>query len=621
MAETTLHDKIGDDLRARSKWEERLPVWYRMRHTGIPRRAKPYPGAPDLHMPLADTVLEKLKPFYYKQLFASEHITELTSEVEQMEEWTEHATRRFDYELKLKTNLLTEIWYVIDAMLVNGLAYMRPSWNPDDGRIEYLAIAPRDCIVPPGTEELNKAFRFVHVEVLTRDQYKERKRYNQDADFVKTIAGAGGVTAGSGASDSERERREGITQCSSKDQIVIWNAWEREGRQWTLHTLSAVKKDADICPPLKNPFTHGALPYVDFRRELKEKGIYSSRGEVEKIAPFEVYACRVWNKKAEALDHYATPLLTSDDPSQDGKSLTFHPGSFVPRGVRRVDMGRPPFALDQEIDRTRAVAEQRVLMPDFGIGDGGEKRTATEVEQLANLGGITTEARAHIFRLPVQRLLAQAFQLFTQYRKAELNYLYEKKPIQAPREALHDKYLIDVGGTSESWNKKLEAQKVNGLFAALKGDGYTDQLELRKMLVEKTDVRWVRRLVRDPQQQMNAEAVDEMIKLPAVMMGEPIPVEPQENHAVRAEVVFAKLHELGQSGAPVEPTAQQGLTNRLNQRLQIWMQADGKSARAWWKQKQDAMKAAQQPQGAPGGNVVPFQGQPQPMMAAAGGAM
>ena len=68
MAETTLHDKIFDDLKARSKWEERLPVWYKMRHTGIPRRSKPYPGAPDLHMPLADTTLEKLKPFYYKQL-------------------------------------------------------------------------------------------------------------------------------------------------------------------------------------------------------------------------------------------------------------------------------------------------------------------------------------------------------------------------------------------------------------------------------------------------------------------------------------------------------------------------------------------------------------------------
>lgn len=607
--ETTLWDKIGDDLKARTKWEERLPVWYRMRHTGIPRRSKPYPGAPDLHFPLADTTIEKLKPFYYKQLFASEHIAELTSQREQMEEWTEHATRRFDYELKLKTNLLTEIWYVIDAMLGNGLSFCRPSWNPDDKRIEFLAIEPRMVIVPPGTEEINKAFRVVHVEVLTRDQYKERKSYNQDPKVINAIAGTGTGNTGGGSSDQERERREGITQASSRDQIVIWNAWEREGRQWTLKTLSAVKKDADIAPPLKNPFLHGENPIVDFRREMKDKGLYGSRGETEKIAPFETYACRVWNKKAEALDHYATPLYTSDDEGQDGKSLTFYPGSFVPRGVRRVDMGQPPFALDQEIDRTRGIAEQRVVMPDFGIGDGGEKRTATEIDQLASLGGITTEMRAHIFRLPLQRVLRQAWALFNQYKKGELDYLHDRKPVQAPREAIHEHYLVDVGGTSESWNKKLEAQKVSGLFDRLKGDGYADQLELRKMLVEKTDPRWVLRLVRDPREQQNAEAVDEMIKLPAVMLGEPIPVEPQENHAVRAEVVFGKLQEFAQSGVPVDPVAQRGLAGRLNQRLQLWMQIDGKTARAWLKQKQAGQGPAPAGAGAPGGgNVVPFAG-------------
>jgi hypothetical protein len=607
--ETSLWDKIHEDVKARSKWEERLPVWYRMRHTGIPRRSKPYPGAPDLHMPIADTTVEKLKPFYYKQLFAAEHIAELTSEVEQMEEWTEHATRRFDYELKLKTNLLTELWYVIDAMLANGLAFMRQSWNPEEQRIEHLAIEPRFIIVPPGTEDINKAFRFVHVEVLTRDQYRERKRYNQDADFLKTICGSGVASAGSGTSDAEREKREGITQASSRDQIVVWNTWERTGAVWTLKTLSAVKKGADIAPPLKNPFAHAALPYVDFRRELKEKGIYSSRGEIEKVAPFEVYACRVWNKKAEALDHYATPIYTSDNESQDGKSATFHPGSFVPRGVRRVDMGQPPFALDAEIDRTRAIAEQRTVMPDFGIGDGGEKRTATEIEQIAAQGGITTEARAHIFRLPLQRVLKQDFGLFLQYRKSALDYLHDKRPAKAPKEALHERYLVDVGGTSESWNKKLEAQKVATLFTNLKGDGYVDQKELRTMLVEKTDPRWVRRLVRDPQEQANTEAVDEMVKLPAVMEGAPIPVEPQENHQVRAEVVWQKLQQLGAGGMPADPIAQQALTQRLNQRLAVWMQMDGKTARNWWRQKQAEMKAQQQAaEQAAAGNVLPFSG-------------
>ncbi len=611
--ETTLWDKIGDDIKARSKWEDRLPVWYRMRHTGIPRRSKPYPGAPDLHYPFADTVLEKLKPFYYKQLFAAEHIAELTSQVEQLEEWTEHAARWFDGKLKLGSNLLTEALYIIDPMLAAGLSYCRTSWNQRKKRIEFLAIDPRMIIVPPGTDEINEAFRFVHVEVLTRDQYRERTAYNQDPEFISSIAGSG-TGSGGGSSDQERERREGVTQASSKEQIVIWNAWERTGQQWTLKTLAAVNKEKEVRPALKNPFAHGELPFVDFRRELKEKGLYASRGEVEKVAPFETYLCRLWNKKAEALDHFATPLYTSDDNSQDGKSLTFYPGSFVPRGIRRVEMGAPPFALDQEMQSVRAIAEQRVLMPDFGIGgqEMGEKRTATEVEQLASLGGITTELRAHIFRLSLQRVLGQAFALSVQYQRAELEYLFNSRATKAPPEALHKRYLIQVGGTSESWNKKLEAQKAFTLYAQAKGDGYFDQMELRKLVVEKTDPRWVKRLLRDPKQQENNEAVDEMVKLPAVMEGAPIPVEPQENHAVRAEVVFQKLQQLGTAGVPVDPVAQKGLAQRFNQRLQLWAQIDGKAARAWWQQKQQEMKAQQEqqagpgPGGAMGGNVVPF---------------
>jgi len=635
--ETTLWDKVNDDLRDRSAWEARLPIWYKMRHTGIPRRSKPYPGAPDLHYPFADTVIEKLKPFYYKQLFAAEQITELISEQEQLEEWTEHAGRWFDGVLKRKTNLLTEIFYVIDSFLANGVAFMRPSWNAQQKCIEYLAIEPKNIILPPGTDEINRAFRCVHVEVLTRDQYAERPAYNQDADFINSIAGAG-KSAGQGTSDSERERREGITQCSSKDQIVIWNAWERKGAQWTLNTISAVNKDAAVRPALKLPYEHGQLPIIDFRRELKEKGIYSPRGEIEKVAPFETYLCRLWNKKAEALDHFATPLYTSDDEAQDGKSLTFYPGQFVPRGIRRVEMGQPPFALDQEMNSTREIAEQRVLMPDFGIGgqQEGEKRTATEVEQLASLGGITTEIRAHIFRLSLKAVLSQSFSLAVQYLRKDLDYLFEKTAKSAPPEAIHARYLIDVGGTAESWNKKLEAQKAFNLFAQAKNDGYFDQLELRKLLVEKTDPRWVQRLVRDPKQQQNTEAIDEMVKLPAVMLGEPIPVEPQENHQVRAEVLYTQLQQLAHTGAPFDPVAQKGLANRLNQRLQIWAQQDGKAARAWWagkqqEQKQQAAQAkAQQqagpmgaPGGAPGGNVVPFTGggAPQPMGGAAPVAM
>lgn len=623
----TLHDAIIGDLDDRRKWDERQPVWYRMRETGLGRKNKPYPTAPDFHYPLADMILEKLKPFYYKQLFAAEKIAELVSQRANLQEFTEQAASWFDYQIKEETNLLEEILFVTDAFLLAGTSVCRTTWNPRKKRIEFLSIDPTNIIVPADTVRLADTGRVVHVEVISREEYKRRPLYNQDSAFIDSIAGTGSGTHNTTKED-ERARREGILHCTSKERIVIWNVWKQNDEgQWELHTRSPhlTKESEFIRPPLKNPYEHRLLPLVEFPREYKQRGFYSSRGEVEKVAPFEAYLCKLWNKKGEALDFFATPIFTSQDAEQDGKSFVFNPGQFIPRGIKRVDMGPAPFALDQEMNQTRMIAEQRTVMPDFGIGEqsGGGKRTATEIEQLANLGGVTTELRAHVFRLSLQRVLQQAWGLCQQFKRNELAYMVEDQPMTLPAEALQNAYKLRVGGTSESWNKRLEAQKALALYDRAKGDPYYDQLELRKLVVEKTDSRWVKRLVRDPQQQANTEAVDEMVKVPALMEGAPIPVEPSENHPVRAEVVYTKLQQLGQSGAPVDPIARQGLVTRLNARLQVWAQTDPKGARAWWSQKQAQMKAEQQQakaQAQSAGNVVPFAqpGATQPAMVAGG---
>lgn len=613
--ESTVHDKVLDDLQARSKWADRQAVWYKMRHNGLSRKKKPYAGAPDLHFPLIDTCIEKLKPFYYRQLFASELLAEFVASRQQRPELTAEAAQWFDSHMKLKTNLLEEILYTIDAHLQGGKGIIRPFYNAREDCIQFDNIDPLNLIVPKGTKDLQKAGRITHVEVLTEEKYKQRPAYNQDADFIKRIKGKG--TNATELKFDEKVNREGLTFGAS-DEIVIWNVWEKTDTGWTMKTLSPVDREAVIRPELRNPFAHGQAPFVDFRRELKEKGFYDSRGESEKLAQFEAYLCKLWNKKGEALDFFATPLFTSDDTSAEGKGLNFQPGEFVPKGIRRVDWGQPPFAIDQEMASTRGVAEQRAGMPDFGIGGGNnlaDSRTATEIDKLSELGGITQDLRGHTFRLDLKRLLGMAWSLCIQYKKKDLAYLFQGEARTAAPEALHEAYNIDVGGSAESWNRKLEIQKAGALYTQAKGDPYFDQLELRRLFTESVNPRWVKRLVRDPQLQANTEAEDEMVKIPAIMEGAPIQPSAEQNHQVRAEVVFQKLQMLSQSGAPVDPVAQQGLVGYLNKRLALWAQQDPKSAKAWWREKQAMMKAAAQQQQMQQGNVVPFT-----PMAAAGGA-
>ncbi|HWA07933.1 MAG TPA: hypothetical protein VG838_00550 [Opitutaceae bacterium] len=616
--ESTVHDAVVKDLQARSKWEEKQPIWYKMRHTGIPRAKKPYKGAPDLHYPLADTLLDKLKPFYVQQIFSNELLADLVSERQQPAEFASLTAQWFDYKLKLKTNFPTQVVFLIDLFLQTGTGVLRPFWNARENRIEFNTIDPLYCIVPPkGSFDLQENDRFVHVECINRAEYAKRKAYNQDEEFIKSIAGKGQPNSRDWLKKHEQQAREGLTEAATDEDIIIWNVWEKEGGTWVLKTLTPLDREAQIMPPLKNPYQHAQLPYVNVPRELKEQGFYSSRGEVEKVAPHEAYACKVWNKKAEGLDFWGTPLLTSDDATADGKSINFGPGEFIPRGIRKVDFGQPPIGLDQELMNIRGIAEQRVGMPDFGIGANnnlGEARTATEVTQLTQLGGVTTDLRVYCFRLALQKAFKQAFSLAIQYWKHDLAYLFQQESRMAPKDALHYAYQVDVGGSAESWNKKLAAQKAQAMMQVCKGDPYIDQKELRVVYVETMDPRMVKRLVRDPNLQANTEATDEMVKIPAVMEGAPIPVEPQENHAVRAEIVFTKLQQLGHMGVPVDPIAQKGLVNRLNQRLAVWKQVDGKAANAWWAQKQQQLKAeaAQQKAAAggaaPGANVVPFPG-------------
>jgi FMN phosphatase YigB (HAD superfamily) len=56
------HDDIMAALTARKHWEQRQATWYQMRHDGLRRRNKPWPNAADMHYPLADGIIEKLKP-------------------------------------------------------------------------------------------------------------------------------------------------------------------------------------------------------------------------------------------------------------------------------------------------------------------------------------------------------------------------------------------------------------------------------------------------------------------------------------------------------------------------------------------------------------------------------
>jgi hypothetical protein len=181
------HDAIRQDLCDRKVWEERQRIFYQMRHNGIPRRTKPFPGAADLHYPLADSHIGKLAPFYFAQIFASDLLASFAAQNPQAEPLARQAANWFDWQLNNQSNWFEESLATIDTMLMAGVAPMKVLWNPLTKRLRFDAIEPVYFVVPPTTMDLETADRWCHILQLTPEQYKANPNFAQDPELIKRL--------------------------------------------------------------------------------------------------------------------------------------------------------------------------------------------------------------------------------------------------------------------------------------------------------------------------------------------------------------------------------------------------------------------------------------------------
>src|SRR4051812_20686734 len=191
-----LHGKVCSDLRSRQAWLNKQAAWYQMRHEGLRRKHKPFPHAADLHFPLADSIIEKLKPFYFNQLFATESVAQFVPKRPELAGLAEEISGWFDYKLKQQSNLECELLIAIDKMLMSGHVPVKVYWQcgaaGEPGRLAFDAIEPQHCLVPEGTRELEEADRVTLVHHLSIEQYRRDVRFQrQDEGLVKRIAGRG----------------------------------------------------------------------------------------------------------------------------------------------------------------------------------------------------------------------------------------------------------------------------------------------------------------------------------------------------------------------------------------------------------------------------------------------
>ena len=384
-----LHGQIEEAVDQRQPWELRQSRWYELRHHGLRRQNKPWLKASDMHWPLIDTQIEKLKPLFLQQALGMDVVASFVPMRQQLNAYTKVAEDWFNYKIREKTNFQEEILSWVDYTLMSGRAVIKCFWNPGDKKVGFDAIDPLYFLVPAYTVDLQDADWAVQVMPMSVAAYKRMARqmgWKSDKATIDKIRGnpQEDNIPGTNVESDVKNLREGITYTNNPDMIIVWEVYRKtEAGKWEIYTYSPADKSIDLREPMELPYDHGQLPFIDFPYEIKDKGWFSPRGICEILAPFELSMTSMWNHKHDAMTLYNRPLFRAERELPNSINLRFQPGQILPYGVAPVTMPQPPISFDVEMNNTRAIAEQRIGTPDYGINSMVEgqssRRTATEI--------------------------------------------------------------------------------------------------------------------------------------------------------------------------------------------------------------------------------------------------
>jgi len=580
-----LSDQIIKDIKDRSRWETRQKLWYEMRHNGLRRKSKPWRNASDLHFPLADSVIERLKPFYYMQVVGMDTIASFVPMRQQDNGLTVTAERWFDYQTKEKTNFLTECLTWIDHGLMSGRSVVKVYWDSERKEVRYDAIDPMMLVVPDRTKSLQESDRVVHIMQMSVEAFKSDPKYSGvDVDVLQS---ARSKVGNSDEKESTAYRREGINYTSDRNKIIIWEVYEKKDGKVIVQSFCPEYPSMSLRPTMELDYAHGEYPFVDFSYEIKDKGWYSPRGVCEIVAPFESSLCKLWNDKHDAMTLYNRPMFKTDRDIPNSSNIRLSPAQILPVGLAPVQMAQPPISWDQEIELTRFIAEQRVGMPDFGVNsmqNKGDRRTATEINAISGLMAESNDLRARVFRISLGALYLQSWSLYLQYKKDDLEFRYREDNGQLEPDAFYGEYVIEPKGGPDSQNRALKLQQAMGRKQLFSGSPYINQAELDRSILELDDPSLVRRMFLDPQLKQQHEALEEANNIGIMEVGMPVPVRGDEDFESRISVLVGFLDNRMADNNPISPTTQQLIVTRISQLLDAYEQVDTNSARQLRKQ-------------------------------------
>lgn len=585
MTRSEIVEAVREDLEARDQWDHRQSMFYDMRHHGLRRTQKPWPNASDVHFPLCDSIIERLKPVYFQQLFTSDLIARFVPDSSgmQTQEMTNAAALWYDYQVRHSTEFELEVLRAIDMVLLAGRSAVKVGWDADAQRIQFTAVPAQLLIVPYWTTKIEDADRITHVLRFSPEAYRRAGLFRDSEEYMKRIIGSGDTTdSAEQETRQNRYMREGLTH-TDDDSIILWEIWTRDERgTWGFETLSPLVPEEPARARVTNPYRHGKPPFCPFVYEEKEAGWYSSRGLVEILATFEAELNKLWNEKNDAMTLFNRPLFRTERDLGSAQNLRWVPGQILPMGVQPVQMPSPPVSWDTQTILVRDIANNLVNVPSFPTAKlTSEPKTATEIDAMTASSTQSADLRLRVFRRNLANLHRMTWSVLQQYNGSDLIIWVEDRLQQVPEAAIRGEYRIEPSGSADGLTRQQTHAKSIARLQLFTGSPFVNQAELTKTVLESDDAGLVKRLYVDPGQTAADQVEQQGQEIAVMMLGIPASVSPSDDHKVHLGVLLEFALRMARMSGQSSPEAFQMFLPHASEHLKALAQTEPQEARAF----------------------------------------
>lgn len=602
-----LFKEINNDLQDRQKWERRQVLWNRMRGQGVGRATKPWPAAANMHIPISDTIIGKLKPYYIVWIFGPELLASFYSLDDQGDSYTDAVAQWFDYKVRESSNFSEQMICAVDSCLQNGMGIIKTYWDAKANQLAYTSVHPYFIIMPPwATYDFQKADRVVHVMQYSKEEYlrdADAKGFNAEDTFVDSIKGEGKPDP---RFEQYRYMAEGLNYSRLKELIILWEVYLRQtDGQILVKTFSPLQPDEPARADFKLPYEHKEIPLTVVPYELTDGMFYSSRGVCELTQMYEASACKMWNEKLDFMSIANRPVLSTQGGSINAQNIRWEPGAVYDSVLQLVQQPSPPVSFDEEIQQTRSMAEQRVGIPDFGTNQSNQpqgNKTATETNVITNVMQQNNDLRARILKAAVTKIFEQSWSLLKQYDNASLNYFWRNQRLSLDDAAFDNKYVLKPNGSVDGYSREREIQKLMQLRQLSQGSPWIKTPEIDKKIVELMDAQWIPAIYEEPQDIQAGQQEEQAVENSVMLDGFLPRVLPSDDHLVHLQICDGFIGWSGQNGRPIGPQLLQTFMQHMQQHIaaaqanpQYW-KAHAQQIQPYVQKVQATLKGMQQQQ-------------------------